>query len=278
MVNPSGDVVTAKTAFTSGASYNAANWNAAPGVAAKLDKTEASSTYQRPVKNTIAYIGDSHTDYGTDSSSSVIANVDRGFTTWAQVYLGHRLEAVIDAGIQGQRSDQVRARLQTDVIAFAPGWCHVLAGSNDIFQDRALVSIKTDLLAMWTDLRAAGIRVIAGTIPPCTGLTAPRQAALYDLNAWIREQGSAVPGLIVVDYHRVLADPGTDGWYSNYALADGIHIPLWRRRDGQGTGRHHCKHRPTAPQAGDHEHQPLQPHAQSHADGKHEWSGNRRMG
>jgi len=45
VVNPSGDVVTAKAAFTSGATYDAANWNTAPGIAAKLDKTEAAASY-----------------------------------------------------------------------------------------------------------------------------------------------------------------------------------------------------------------------------------------
>jgi len=51
VVNPSGDVVTAKVAFTSGAAYSAANWNAsttyasAASVAGKLDATTAADTY-----------------------------------------------------------------------------------------------------------------------------------------------------------------------------------------------------------------------------------------
>ena len=45
VVNPSGDVVTSKADHTSGTTFTAANWNSAPAVAAKLDKTEAAATY-----------------------------------------------------------------------------------------------------------------------------------------------------------------------------------------------------------------------------------------
>lgn len=182
-----------------------------------------SVAYRPKSKNTIVYLGDSNTDYGATDDPAMIAYSDRGFSTWGQVLTGHRLEVLTNAGIQGERTDQIRARIPSNVIAQAPGWCHVLAGTNDMLQDIPLATAKANLLGIWNDLRAAGIRVIAATLPPATGLTTSRQAFLYDLNAWIKLQGSVIPDLTVVDYHRVLADPATNGWYSNYALSDGLH-------------------------------------------------------
>ena len=47
VVNPSGDIVTAKADHTSGSSFTAANWNAAPSVAAKLESTrDSGDTFQ----------------------------------------------------------------------------------------------------------------------------------------------------------------------------------------------------------------------------------------
>jgi hypothetical protein len=45
VLSPAGDVVSAKVNFTSGASYDAANWDLSTNVAGKLDKTEAATTY-----------------------------------------------------------------------------------------------------------------------------------------------------------------------------------------------------------------------------------------
>jgi lysophospholipase L1-like esterase len=191
--------------------------------ASGVTKADAAANYRPRAKNTIVHLGDSNTDYGDTDDANMIAHSDRGFTTWSQVLSGHRLEILNNAGIQGERTDQIRARIPNDVIAQTPGFCHVLAGTNDMLQDIPLATAKANLLGIWTDLRNAGIRVIAGTLPPATGLTTSRQAFLYDLNAWIKLQGSVIPDLTVVDYHRTLADPATNGWYSNYALADGLH-------------------------------------------------------
>jgi lysophospholipase L1-like esterase len=46
VLNPAGDVVSAKVNFTSGASYSAANWDLSATVTAKLDSTTAASTYR----------------------------------------------------------------------------------------------------------------------------------------------------------------------------------------------------------------------------------------
>jgi hypothetical protein len=47
VLSPTGDTVTAKANFTSGASYSAANWDLSANLAGKLDKTEAAITYGR---------------------------------------------------------------------------------------------------------------------------------------------------------------------------------------------------------------------------------------
>lgn len=46
VVSPAGDTVSAKAAFTSGASYSAANWDLPVNLSGKLDKTEAAGKYE----------------------------------------------------------------------------------------------------------------------------------------------------------------------------------------------------------------------------------------
>jgi len=45
VLSPNGDVISAKANFTSGASYDPANWDLSASVAGKLDKTEAAASY-----------------------------------------------------------------------------------------------------------------------------------------------------------------------------------------------------------------------------------------
>lgn len=118
---------------------------------------------------------------------------------------------VINQGINAQRSDQIAARFEDDVIAKKPAVVVIIAGVNDVYQGRPAQHVKDQLAAMYARARAAGIRVVAGTIIPFNTATADQNARMKEVNDWIRSQGRGDPGVIFVDTRAaVAAEDGPD--------------------------------------------------------------------
>lgn len=112
---------------------------------------------------------------------------------------------VINQGINAQRSDQIAARFDADVIARKPSVVVIIAGVNDVYQGRPAQHVKDQLAAMYARALAAGIRVVAGTIVPYNTATADQNARMKDVNDWIRTQQRGDAGVIVVDTRAAVA-------------------------------------------------------------------------
>ena len=56
---------------------------------------------------------------------------------------------VLNRGVNGERSDQIRARFARDVIDAAPDAVVILAGVNDIYQGRTAAAVERELEAMY---------------------------------------------------------------------------------------------------------------------------------
>ena len=112
---------------------------------------------------------------------------------------------VINQGINAQRSDQIAARFDADVIAQQPSVVVIIAGVNDVYQGRPAQHVKDQLAAMYARAHAAGIRVVAGTIIPYDIATADQNARMKDINDWIRTRQRGDPGVIVVDTRAAVA-------------------------------------------------------------------------
>lgn len=93
---------------------------------------------------------------------------------------------VVNQGVNGERSDQILARFERDVIALRPKAVIVIAGVNDIYQGRSEQHVIDQLSAMYTRANAAGIPVIAGTIIPYNTATPDQNARMHGINEWIR--------------------------------------------------------------------------------------------
>lgn len=128
---------------------------------------------------------------------------------------------VINQGINAQRSDVIAARFDEDVVAKKPAVVVIIAGVNDVYQARPAQHVKDQLAAMYQRAHGAGIRVVAGTIIPYNTATADQNARMRDINAWIRTQGRADPGVIVVDTRAAVAAPGEPDKLAS--SADGLH-------------------------------------------------------
>jgi lysophospholipase L1-like esterase len=191
--------------------------------------------------NTIVFLGDSNTANGGGPGVNPSTRVT-GVFGWLNALLGHRMTVLYNAGVGGETSTQILARIQTDVIVKAPSWCHILAGTNDFGTSTVIVDIatsKTNILAMVDACFAESIGVVVGTIPPrgAGGSNTRSGAALMQalaFNEWIRRALPILrPGVEIVDYHQACAIPGTDQWRTGYSQADGTH---WKSEGAWAAG------------------------------------------
>lgn len=187
-----------------------------------------------PRTPTIVWMGDSITNNGgggTAGTGGAVASTSytsNGFWCWAQFFLGHRFRTLNNSGVAGQTSAQMLARIDTDVIAYRPGWCHILAGTNDVGQAVPVATAQANITAMLDRLASAGIRAIVGTIPPRNTYTGSMLADLHALNQWIRALARRRPNVVVVDYYAAVAAPSdsrfaTTGEAGQATSPDGVH-------------------------------------------------------
>lgn len=106
---------------------------------------------------------------------------------------------VRNLGVNGERTDQIRARWERDVAPLKPAAVIILAGVNDVYQGRPTDHVTTQLRAMYDLAAAAGIPVVAGSIVPYNTATPEQNAKMRAINDWIRAEAAR-------DAHITFAD------------------------------------------------------------------------
>src|SRR6185436_5498799 len=101
---------------------------------------------------TIVALGDS-TTAGTPGFQSPIeappdgsGDVESQYAYW--LMQAHPDWRVLNRGVNGERSGQIRARFARDVIAADPAVVVIVAGVNDVYQGRTAESVERELEAM----------------------------------------------------------------------------------------------------------------------------------
>jgi lysophospholipase L1-like esterase len=133
----------------------------------------------------------------------------------------HPAWEVINQGVNGERSDQIRARFEADVVSRKPAVVVIIAGVNDVYQGRPAHQVQEQLEAMYKRAHDAGISVVAGTIIPYNSATPAQNRAMHDINDWIRARARDDPGMIVVDTRAAVASPRNPDRLSS--SPDGLH-------------------------------------------------------
>ena len=110
----------------------------------------------------------------------------------------HPAWEVLNQGINAQRSDQIAARFEEDVLAKKPAVVVIVAGVNDVYQGRPADTVKTQLAAMYKRAHDAGIRVVAGSIIPYNTATPDQNARMHEINEWIKAQAQSDANVRVV--------------------------------------------------------------------------------
>jgi lysophospholipase L1-like esterase len=212
---PDGSWISSTASRTTRATFDATEktfWTTVGGTTGTLEQVAQSATIATAVRyggNRTVFLGDSITASGD--------HVDNpGGGEWASLVTMRskcRVYWTHNAGIPSDTPALMLARLTTDVLDYNPDVCVVLGGTNG-----TEAAAKTNLAAIYDALTAAGVRVIAATIPPAD---ADPFGKAVTLNAWINAQALA-RGFDVIDFYTALTDP-SDGTYYPALTTDGIH-------------------------------------------------------
>jgi lysophospholipase L1-like esterase len=115
---------------------------------------------------------------------------------------------VLNRGVNGERSDQIAARFDRDVLANQPRVVVIIAGVNDVYQGKSAHAVETQLRAIYDRARAAKIPVIAGSIVPYNTATPDQNKRMHEINGWIAVEVTRDANLTFVDTRRAVAAPG----------------------------------------------------------------------
>ena len=161
---------------------------------------------------TIVALGDS-TTAGTPGFRSPIesppngdGNVESQYAHW--LMQSHADWQVLNRGVNGERSDEIRARFTRDVLAAKPAVVVIIAGVNDIYQGRAADAVQRELEALYVAAHAARIQVVAGSIIPFDTATPDQNARMHGVNGWIREYAGRHEGVTFCDTRAAVSAAG----------------------------------------------------------------------
>jgi lysophospholipase L1-like esterase len=162
---------------------------------------------------TIVALGDS-TTAGTPAFRSPIeappngaGNVESQYAYW--LMQAHRDWQVLNRGVNGERTDQIRARFPRDAAQLEPAAVVIIAGVNDVYQGRSAESAERELEAMYDAARAAKIAVVAGSIIPFNVATPDQNARMHAINDWIRNYVAGHSAhAVFCDTRAAVAAPG----------------------------------------------------------------------
>lgn len=172
--------------------------------------------------NTIVLLGDSITA-GNSNEPSVIYTVSTGQFSWANSILGHPFDVVYNAGIGGQTSSQILARVDSDVISRNPSYCMYLCGMNDGTTDSDTATLKNNISEIYEKLNNAGIYsfILTNTVAPAT--SAKNNQAI-NINSWMKTYFYNKPNVRIIDLFSAWINPtSTTFAVKSNVLRDAVH-------------------------------------------------------
>ncbi len=179
------------------------------------------TTASMPQPTRIIALGDS-TTAGTPAFKSPLESPPVGSGDETSQYAFWLMKAhpgwiVLNRGINGQRSDEIEARFERDVVQNAPAAVVIIAGVNDIYQGRSVDHVTGQLGVMYARAAEAGIQLVAGSIVPFNTATAEQNQRMRQVNDWIRRQ----PKVTFADTRAAVAASGNPDML--FDSPDGLH-------------------------------------------------------
>lgn len=155
----------------------------------------------------IGLFGDSITSNNGGPGSVPTKTKDNGFFTHANALAGSPCNVVINAGIAGNTTTQMLARIDTDLLSYSLSACTIMGGTNDLGGTYTVAGIISNLRAMYQKCIAKSVYVFALAILPRPTLGAQAQKDLITINEWIKQYWAGSPFGEFVDTFAAIVDP-----------------------------------------------------------------------
>jgi lysophospholipase L1-like esterase len=136
---------------------------------------------------------------------------------WVRIAGEHLGLAIINKGICGETTEDMKRRFAIDVAALDPDYVIICGGSNDAFLGVAAPGVAGNVAAMSAAARSCGISPIIGLPPP---VDYPEEELLAVYRGLLRTFAAA-GSLPILDFYAALAAP--DGGLLPGLHTDGVH-------------------------------------------------------
>lgn len=187
------------------------------GVAAKL------TAQLLPRSKSIPSLGNDWVALG-DSLTSPSGGAPSGgaWVDYLRFRTAGRFYLLNNAGVPGDNTAMMLARLHTDVLAHNPRVVTFLGGTNDLTQGVTLDTYKSNVTRIVDRIAATGATTVILSIPP-RGLTDKKLAQTAVFNAWLKAFARE-RNLHFVDIHARLVDPATGSYKAGLGHDDNLHL------------------------------------------------------
>lgn len=194
------------------------------------DLASAVNTIGAIQQQTVVLFGDS---YAETQNSPPLGNTT-SFSLYRFILgrLGNSISVIKNAGISGNRADQMLARIENDVIPFKSDWVFLNCGVNDFFgNDRSVEAVQADVTQILNALLTDGRKVLVFNCPPQvstrTLFTPAKATKAAQFNAWLLGYAAELKGVLVVDIYSQFvnwSDTTNGGAVADFFANDGIHL------------------------------------------------------
>ena len=174
------------------------------------------------VGNKLVLFGDSITNLnGPYTGSDIVYLPADGYFNWANVFMNQAFNIIYNAGIGGNTTIQMLARIQADVIAKNPDYVFFMGGINDIntLEESDASVIFSRILQVYSALENNGIRVITSLVTPSVSSATWKKQTWEQLNTLIRNHVISNDNLILCDMSQPICNVSTGdpitGWTDN---------------------------------------------------------------
>lgn len=133
----------------------------------------------------------------------------------------------VDKGVSGERTEQMLARYQTDVLSLDPSCVVIMGGTNDLAHNVSKEQILANLKSMAEQAAAKNMKVVMCSVTPCNmeySQLVPKNKGphIVALNKMIKEY-AAEKGFTYCDYYPALVAADGYSLKDEYCLYDKLH-------------------------------------------------------
>lgn len=199
-----------------------------------MAKADAKKKFNPLRKPTIILFGDSRTadcSYLSIPAGNVASAYYSTPTSWFDYGQAFRaggpvFDVIRNAGIGGNTTTQMLARMDADVIAYAPSHMTLWGGTNDPWTSFTEVENSAARMAQMMDkARLAGIYtfLVSETTANSKGTIFPKYVAYF--NDLLRAYASNNAAVEYWDFNALVSDPAdANGYHKSAMLRDGLHL------------------------------------------------------